>query len=76
MDQTFDLFDRLGASDEQLDFPVVYSSAVEGWASLESDQRKADMTALFDAIKNHVPPPDVDEVGPFQLQVSALTYSS
>ena len=76
LDQTFDLFDRLGASDEQLDFPVVYSSAVEGWASLEPDQRKADMTALFDAIKNHVPPPDVDEVGPFQLQVSALTYSS
>ena len=76
LDQTFDLFDRLDASDVQLDFPVVYSSAIEGWASLEFDQRKPDMTALFEAIKNHVPAPEVDEVGPFQLQVSALTYSS
>ena len=76
LDQTFDLFDRLGATDEQLDFPVVYSSAVEGWASLDPDQKKMDMTALFEAIKNHVPSPAVDEVGPFQLQVSALTYSS
>ena len=76
LDQTFDLFDRLDASDKQLDFPVVYSSALEGWASLESDQRKPDMTALFQAITDHVPPPNVDQNGPFQLQVSALSYSS
>ncbi len=76
LDQTFDLFDRLDASDTQLDFPVVYSSALEGWASLESDQRKPDMTALFQAITDHVPPPNVDQNGPFQLQVSALSYSS
>ena len=76
LDQTFDLFDRLDASDAQLDFPVVYSSALEGWASLESDQRKPDMTALFRAIIDHVPPPNVIQGGPFQLQVSALTYSS
>ena len=76
LDQTFDLFDRLDASDTQLDFPVVYSSALEGWASLESDQRKPDMTVLFQAITDHVPPPNVDQNGPFQLQVSALSYSS
>ena len=76
VDQTFDLFDRLGASDAQLDFPVVYSSALEGWASLAVDDPREDMVALFQMIKDHVPPPDVDEIGPFQLQVSALTYSS
>ena len=76
VDQTFDLFDRLGASDAQLDFPVVYSSALEGWASLGVDDPREDMVALFQTIKDHVPPPDVDEMGPFQLQVSALTYSS
>ena len=76
VDQTFDLFDRLGASDAQLDFPVVYSSALEGWASLGVDDPREDMVALFQTIKDHVPPPDVDETGPFQLQVSALTYSS
>ena len=76
VDQTFDLFDRLGASDAQLDFPVVYSSALEGWASLAVDDPREDMVVLFQMIKDHVPPPDVDEIGPFQLQVSALTYSS
>ena len=76
LDQTFDLFDRLDASDAQLDFPVVYASALEGWASLEPDHRAADMTALFQTIADHVPPPDVDREGPFQLQVSALSYSS
>ena len=76
VDQTFDLFDRLGASDAQLDFPVVYSSALEGWASLGVDDPREDMVALFQTIKDYVPPPDVDEIGPFQLQVSALTYSS
>ena len=76
VDQTFDLFDRLGASDAQLDFPVVYSSALEGWASFGVEDPREDMVALFQTIKDHVPPPDVDEIGPFQLQVSALTYSS
>ncbi len=81
LDQTFDLFDRLGASDAQLDFPVVYASALEGWASLEPDQRQSgqqtpDMTPLFQTIADCVPPPEVDREGPFQLQVSALNYSS
>ncbi|HEX9569688.1 MAG TPA: translational GTPase TypA [Rhodospirillales bacterium] len=76
VDQTFDLFDRLGASDEQMDFPVVFTSATEGWASLNSTERGADMTPLFQTIVDRVPPPDVDLEGPFQLQVSALEYSS
>ena len=76
VDQTFDLFDRLGASDEQMDFPVVFTSATEGWASLNSTERGADMTPLFQTIVDRVPPPDVDLKGPFQLQVSALEYSS
>jgi GTP-binding protein len=76
LDQTFDLFDRLDATDEQLDFPVVYASALEGWASLTSADRGSDMTLLFQAIVDFVPPPVVDRDGPFQLQVSALNYSS
>jgi GTP-binding protein len=76
LDQTFDLFDRLDASDEQLDFPVVYASALEGWASLTSADRGSDMTPLFQNIVDFVPPPEVDRDGPFQLQVSALNYSS
>ena len=76
LDQTFDLFDRLGATDEQLDFPVVYASALEGWASLASAERGSDMTPLFQTIVDFVPPPEVDLDGPFQLQVSALNYSS
>ncbi len=76
LDQTFELFDRLGANDAQLDFPVVYSSALEGWARLEVDKTNEDMVPLFQTIKDHVPPPEVDIDGPFQLQVSALTYSS
>ncbi len=76
LDHTFDLFVRLDASDAQLDFPVIYCSALEGWASISAGQRESDMTALFDAITNYVPPPNVDREGPFQLQVSALTYSS
>ena len=75
LDQTFDLFDRLGASDEQLDFPVVYASAIEGYASLEAGVRGEDMSPLFETIVNHVPPPDVDTNGPFQMQVSSLDYS-
>ena len=76
LDHTFDLFVRLDANDAQLDFPVIYCSALEGWASISADQRESDMTALFEAITNYVPPPNVDREGPFQLQVSALTYSS
>ncbi|MBF0622687.1 MAG: translational GTPase TypA [Magnetococcales bacterium] len=76
MDQTFDLFDRLGASDEQLDFPVVYASAIRGTASLDPDDPGTDMTPLFQTIVDHVSPPDVDLDGPFQLRVSSLDYSS
>ncbi len=74
LDQTFDLFDRLGATDEQLDFPVIYASALHGYASTDSAQRGGDMTPLFAAIVSQVPPPDVDDAGPLQLQVSSLDY--
>ena len=76
VDQTFDLFDRLGATDEQLDFPVVYASAINGWASLDSATEGTDMTPLFETIVKHAPEPDVDADGPVLLQVSALDYSS
>ncbi len=76
LDQTFDLFDRLGASDEQLDFPVVYTSALQGYAGLDADVRDGDMTALLETIVEKVSPPDVDLDGPFQMQVSSLDYSS
>ncbi len=76
LDRTFDLFDRLGATDEQLDFPVIYASAIEGWASLGSSAPGQDIDVLLQTIVDHVPPPDVDADGPFQLQVSALDYSS
>ena len=74
LNQTFDLFDRLGATEEQLDFPVIYASALQGYASTEATQRGGDMTPLFDAIISKVPPPDVDADGPLQLQVSSLEY--
>ena len=76
LDQTFDLFDRLGATDEQLDFPVVYASALRGFAGLESTVREGDMQPLFKTIVEHCPPPDVDADGPLQLQVTLLDYSS
>ncbi|AWP22051.1 translational GTPase TypA [Acidiferrobacter sp. SPIII_3] len=76
LDQTFDLFDKLGATEEQLDFPVVYASALYGYASLSSDVREGDMTPLFEAILRHTPPPEVDPDGPFQMQISSLAYSS
>ena len=76
VDQTFDLFDRLGATDEQLDFPIVYASALNGYASLESDVRDGDMDPLFEAIIEHVKPPKVDIEAPFQMQVSQLDYNS
>ena len=76
IDQTFDLFDRLGASEEQLDFPIVYASALQGYAGLAEDVRQGDMTPLLETIVSHCPPPEVDPAGPFQMQVSTLGYSS
>jgi GTP-binding protein len=76
LDQTFDLFDRLGATDEQLDFPVIYASALRGFAGLDSTVRDGDMQPLFKTIVEHCPPPDVDVDGPLQLQVTLLDYSS
>jgi len=76
VDQTFDLFDRLGANEDQLDFPVVYASALQGWASNEAGETGTDMKPLFEMITAHTPRPDVDPDGPLQLQVSALDYSS
>ena len=76
IDQVFDLFDRLGATDEQLDFPVVYASALQGYASLDADVREGDMTPLFETIVERVQSPEVDADGPFQMQVSSLDYNS
>lgn len=75
VDQTFDLFDRLGASDEQLDFPVIYASALQGWASNEPASTENSMDALFQAIVTHAPEPSVDPEGAFQMRISALDYS-
>ena len=77
VNNTFELFDKLGANEQQLDFPVVYASALQGWASLDSAQRGQDMRPLFETILERVPAPmDVDANGPLQLQISALDYSS
>ncbi|MBT8090215.1 MAG: translational GTPase TypA [Gammaproteobacteria bacterium] len=76
LNQTFDLFDRLGATDEQLDFPIIYASALNGYASENAEMRSGDMTPLFETIIEHVPPPDVDPDGPLQLQVSSLDYDT
>jgi GTP-binding protein len=76
MDQVFELFDRLGATDEQLDFPVIYASALNGYSGLEDSIREGDMTTLFEAIVEHAPIPDVNPDGPLQMQISALDYSS
>jgi GTP-binding protein len=76
IDQVFDLFDRLGASDAQLDFPIVYASAINGYAGMEDTVSSGDMTPLFEAIVEHCPAPDVDPDGPFQMQISTLDYSS
>ncbi|NRQ41057.1 translational GTPase TypA [Rheinheimera sp. YQF-2] len=76
IDQVFDLFDNLGATDEQLDFPIVYASALNGWATLDYNEPKTDITDLFEAIVKHVAPPAVELDGETQLQVSQLDYSS
>ena len=76
VEQTFEMLDRLGANDEQLDFLVIYASALEGWSSLNKQgHRELGMEILFEKIVSHVPPPQVDPVGPFQMQISALDYS-
>tara|TARA_Y100000588_G_scaffold256928_1_gene271472 strand:+ start:5997 stop:7832 length:1836 start_codon:yes stop_codon:yes gene_type:complete len=76
LNQTFELFDSLGATDEQLDFPVIYTSATLGYARLKSDGEEADMNALFEMILDSVAPPDVTDNGPFQMQISSIDYSS
>ncbi|MCK9489233.1 MAG: translational GTPase TypA [Xanthomonadales bacterium] len=76
LDQTFDLFDSLGASDEQLDFPVIYASGLNGYASDQPDVRSGDMRPLYEAIMSHVPAPAVDPDGPFQMRISQLDYNS
>jgi len=76
LDQTFELFDQLGASDEQLDFPVVYASALKGYAGLTEDVRAGDMRPLFETIIQHVAPPPVNIDGPFQMRISSLDYSA
>lgn len=76
VDQTFDLFDRLGATDEQLDFPIVYASAINGYAGLEPTVSGGDMTPLFQTIIDKVSPPPVNIDGPFQMQVTSLDYNT
>ncbi len=76
VDQVFDLFDRLGASEEQLDFPVIFASAIEGIAGLDHEEMADDMQPLFETIMEKVPAPQVNSAGPLQMQISALDYSS
>ena len=76
IDEVFDLFDCLGATETQLDFPVIYASALHGYAGEDPAHMAADMTPLFEAIIRHVPPPQVDAKGTFRMQISALDYSS
>ena len=76
MDQVFDLFDNLGATDEQLDFPIVYTSAMNGIAGLSPDELAEDMQPLFETIVNVVEPPQVDTDGPFRMQISSLDYDN
>lgn len=76
IDQVFDLFDNLGATDEQLDFPIVYASALNGWATLDLDNPTENMDSLFQTIIDMVEPPKADPNGEFQMQISQLDYSS
>jgi GTP-binding protein len=76
IDQTFELFDKLGATDEQLDFPVIYASALQGWASTDHTERRPDMSALFEAVLAHVPAPAAQADMPLQFQISTLDYNS
>ncbi len=76
VEQVWDLFDRLGATSEQMDFPIIYASGLNGYAGLTDDVRSGDLTPLYEAIMEHVPPPSVDPEGPFQMRISQLDYSS
>lgn len=76
VEQVWDLFDRLGATPEQMDFPIVYASALNGYAGLEDSVREGDMTPLYEAIMQHAPKPDVDPDGPFQMRISQLDYNN
>lgn len=76
VNQVFDLFDKLGATDEQLDFPVIYASALNGYASTDPTVTEGDLTPLFETLIKHVPAPAVDRDGPFQMQISSLSHSS
>ncbi len=76
IDQTFELFDKLRATDAQLDFPVIYASALQGWASTDMTRREPDMAALFEAVLQYVPAPPTDAAAPLQLQISTLDYNS
>ena len=74
VDQVFDLFDQLGATDEQLDFPIIYASALNGYASEDDSIREGNMTPLFESVITNVAPPQVEVDGPFQMQISSLDY--
>ena len=76
VDQVWDLFDRLGATAEQMDFPIVYASALNGYASLDDSAREGEMTPLYQAIMDHAPKPEVDPNGPFQMRISQLDYNN
>lgn len=76
VDQMFDLFDRLGATDEQLDFPIIFASAIEGISGLDHEDMATDMTPLFETVIDKVPAPEVNSDGPLQMQISALDYNS
>ena len=76
VDQVFDLFDRLGATEQQLDFPVIYTSAIQGIAGLDHEKMATDMQPLFETVVEKVPAPAVNSDGPLQMQISALDYSS
>ena len=76
VEQVWDLFDRLGATAEQMDFPIIYASGLNGYAGLTEDVRSGDMTPLYEAIMAHVPPPSVDPDGAFQMRISQLDYNS
>ncbi|HKU71480.1 MAG TPA: translational GTPase TypA [Burkholderiales bacterium] len=76
VNHTFDLFDKLGATEEQLDFPIVYASALQGWATSDLDKKSENLKPLFEAILKHVPVRADDATGPLQLQICSLDYSS
>ncbi|HKR75980.1 MAG TPA: translational GTPase TypA [Rhodanobacter sp.] len=76
VEQVWDLFDRLGATPEQMEFPIVYASALNGYASLDENVREGDMTPLYEAIMQHAPRPEVDPEGPFQMRISQLDYNN